>query len=392
MTIEPSFSQDAPSILIVDDTPANLELLAEVLRERGFEPRPVPSGKLALAAAQANPPDLILLDIRMPEMDGFEVCERLKADEKTRDIPVIFITALNEVADKVKAFSMGAVDYVTKPFQAKEIEARMRTHLGIRSLQRQLLAQNEILERLVAERTNELARANEQLRGAGQLKDDFLRMISYEIRTPANGLLGIGDLILDLCPETEDLNRYSTLFHKSSLRLRNLIEDALWIANMEKAPLKRERAISFLALLDQVRTSLPDMQISMDLGGMQTVFLQGDRTLLKRALETMILLAAAFSRDQYAVHVTGAEEPLFLRIQFDLDVLSLSTQAVASFFEIESLSRVESSAETLGLAPVVAYKIITMLGGKMRLVKGDGKTGYLEAVLLKESENDQPSF
>ena len=128
-----SDSEFTPSILIVDDTPANLELLFGIFAQ-GYEARPVTSGKHALAAAKVDPPDLILLDIKMPEMDGFEVCQRLKADEALKDIPVIFITALADTEDKLRAFSMGGVDYVTKPFQVDEILARVKTHLMIGTL------------------------------------------------------------------------------------------------------------------------------------------------------------------------------------------------------------------------------------------------------------------
>src|SRR5690349_22648271 len=112
-------SAHAPSkgnVLIVDDTPANLQLLAGLLRERGYKPRPVFTGAQALQAAATDPPDLVLLDINMPEMDGYEVCAQLKRDERLKDIPVIFISALTETLDKVKAFHAGGVDYVTKPF------------------------------------------------------------------------------------------------------------------------------------------------------------------------------------------------------------------------------------------------------------------------------------
>lgn len=213
---ETIFPHSTPSILVVDDTVANLDLLSGMLRERGYEPRPIPSGRLALAAARAEPPDLILLDIKMPEMDGFEVCERLKADEVLKDIPVIFTTALTDTAEKVKAFSLGAVDYVTKPFQVEEVEARVRTHLGIRSLQHQLRAQNANLELLVAERSSELAKALERVMDLSRLKNDFLRMISHEIRTPASGVLGLGELILDLCPASEERSRYDHLFKNAA--------------------------------------------------------------------------------------------------------------------------------------------------------------------------------
>ncbi|MBM3305818.1 MAG: response regulator [Candidatus Aminicenantes bacterium] len=143
-----SYSQK-PDILVVDDTPANLQLLASMLKERGYKTRPVPSGMLALQAALSDPPDLILLDIHMPEMDGYQVCQSLKADERLKDIPVIFISALTEVLDKVKAFSVGGVDYITKPFQVEEVKARVETHLEIRRLQQQLMRHNRQLGRLV---------------------------------------------------------------------------------------------------------------------------------------------------------------------------------------------------------------------------------------------------
>src|ERR687885_428119 len=133
------------NILVVDDAPANLRLLVGILQERGYEVRPVPNGKLALFAAQGRLPDLILLDIMMPEMDGYEVCSKLKADERTKDIPVIFVSAINDVLDKVKAFEIGGVDYITKPFQVEEVLARVETHLAIRNLQRNLQDKNEEL-------------------------------------------------------------------------------------------------------------------------------------------------------------------------------------------------------------------------------------------------------
>jgi sigma-B regulation protein RsbU (phosphoserine phosphatase) len=138
------------NILIVDDTPANLRLLSQMLAEQGYRVRPVPDGPLALAAAQAEPPDLILLDIRMPEMDGYEVCERLKLDAQTRDIPIIFISALDATQDKVRAFSAGGVDYVTKPFQAQEVLARVETHLTLREAQKQLQEANAKMARELA--------------------------------------------------------------------------------------------------------------------------------------------------------------------------------------------------------------------------------------------------
>src|SRR6478752_3535586 len=130
------------NILVVDDVSANLQVLTGMLKDRGYKARPVPNGKLALLAARKDPPDLILLDINMPEMNGYEVCRQLKADENLRGIPVIFISALNENLDKVNAFATGGVDYITKPFQMEELHARVETHLKIRRLQVELQEAN----------------------------------------------------------------------------------------------------------------------------------------------------------------------------------------------------------------------------------------------------------
>lgn len=145
------------NILAVDDTPANLKVLSEMLKEQGFKARAVPSGKLALQAARNNTPDLILLDINMPEMNGYEVCNELKKDEKLRDIPVIFISALNDALDKVKAFSSGGVDYITKPFQFEEVKARIETHLKLSRLKLELEEKNNNLEELVDKQVQEIS-------------------------------------------------------------------------------------------------------------------------------------------------------------------------------------------------------------------------------------------
>jgi sigma-B regulation protein RsbU (phosphoserine phosphatase) len=131
------------NILIVDDTPDNLRLLAQILRDHCYPVRVATSGEHALASVKMAPPDLILLDIKMPGMDGFAVCQALKADRATRDIPVLFISALDDVSDKVRAFAAGGVDYITKPFQGEEVLARVETHLALRNLQKQLERANQ---------------------------------------------------------------------------------------------------------------------------------------------------------------------------------------------------------------------------------------------------------
>ncbi|MEP6962192.1 MAG: response regulator, partial [Acidobacteriota bacterium] len=154
----------ARDIMVVDDNPANLRLLEDILRLEGHEVRSFPRGRLALAAVAAKPPDLMLLDINMPEMNGYEVCKQLKATEQGSRIPVIFLSALTDAEDKVKAFQAGGVDYISKPFQLEEIHARVETHLKLNLLMQTLALQNEHLEETVASRTRELAAANANLR------------------------------------------------------------------------------------------------------------------------------------------------------------------------------------------------------------------------------------
>lgn len=206
------------TIVVVDDIHANLHLLTEILSREGYSVRPVPNGALALSSISSAPPDLVLLDIMMPEMDGYEVCARLKADPNMRDIPIIFISALHEVFDKVKAFELGGVDYITKPFHPEEVLARVSTHLALNRLQRHLEEQNaelqtEIherknaesalsslnaeLEQRVAERTHELRDALETLQKTQEqliqsekmsLLVSLVAGIAHEINTP----IGVG--------------------------------------------------------------------------------------------------------------------------------------------------------------------------------------------------------
>jgi phosphoserine phosphatase RsbU/P len=147
-------------ILVVDDTPANIRLLAHMLTELGYKVRKATNGKMALEAIETLPPDLILLDINMPEMDGYQVCRQIKSNPTTADIPVVFISALDEIMDKLKGFHVGGVDYITKPFHLVEVQARVKTHISISQLQRELRHKNQLLE--------------EERARAGQIQADLL--------------------------------------------------------------------------------------------------------------------------------------------------------------------------------------------------------------------------
>ncbi|MGK7929393.1 MAG: response regulator [Spirulina sp.] len=151
------------NIVIVDDNPNNLRLLASLLHRSGYKVRPVPTGKLALSTTKLNPPDLVLLDINMPGMDGYEVCKKLKDDVTTSEIPVIFISALNETFSRIKGFEAGGIDYISKPFEFKEVLLRVSTHIQLYKFQQQLQEVNSLQSQELIEKNHQLQQANNEL-------------------------------------------------------------------------------------------------------------------------------------------------------------------------------------------------------------------------------------
>jgi signal transduction histidine kinase len=223
-------------ILIVDDTPANLDALSTVLSDVGYEIAIATSGEKALQLLQRRSPDLILLDVRMPGIDGFETCQRIKSNSKTQDIPIVFMTSLIDINNKIKGFNCGAVDYISKPFQEQEILARVKTHIQLR-----LLTQN--LEQQVAAQTASLRTANAALEKANISKRSFLSTMSQEIRTPIDDMLRITDRLQEqrygtLNPQqVEDLEKIE---HNGN-HLIALISNTLKLANIESGQLKLDR-------------------------------------------------------------------------------------------------------------------------------------------------------
>ena len=212
----------AGSILIVDDTPENLDLLVEILERCEYEVRVARSGRRALAAAAASPPDLVMLDINMPEMDGYEVCARLKADEETRDVPVIFLSVHDTAVDKVRAFQAGGADYVIKPFQAEEVLARVENQLKIARLQRELTAERE-----------EALKAREEALAASSAKSLFLANMSHELRTPLNGILGYVQLLGRDETLSPAQRQQLEVITRSGEHLLALINDVLSLSKIE---------------------------------------------------------------------------------------------------------------------------------------------------------------
>ncbi|GAK51052.1 response regulator receiver sensor signal transduction histidine kinase [Candidatus Moduliflexus flocculans] len=194
-------------ILIVDDQPANLEILFQLFEQTQFEISFASDGRTCLDIARTDHPDMILLDIMMPEMDGFDVCRRLKLQPDTCDIPIIFMTALSDTVDKIKGFELGAIDYITKPFHAQEVLARVNTHLTVQRLQRELSQKNL-----------ELQQALEREKELNQLKSRFISVASHELRSP-----------LTIISMTEKmLNRYADrMSEEKKLEQLHIIEDAV---------------------------------------------------------------------------------------------------------------------------------------------------------------------
>ena len=175
------FDAESGNILIIDDTPANLKILMSLLSEKGYKVRPMPSGKLALQGIHLDYPDLILLDIDMPEMDGYQVCQHLQENERTRGIPVIFVSSYEDVLDKVKAFEVGGVDYITKPFQAEEVLMRVQNHLVLYQLKKGLQEKTKYQDRKLAEQNAMLQQMNRELSGRlAQLQDAQLQLVQAE--------------------------------------------------------------------------------------------------------------------------------------------------------------------------------------------------------------------
>jgi len=282
------------TILIVDDVVKNIQILGKILHEQGYNVEFATSGKEALELANNTPYDLVLLDIMMPEMNGFEVCRTLKSNEKTKGIPVIFMTALSETEHKVTAFEIGAVDYITKPFQGSEVLARISTHITLSRLQSELREANKILEQKVDERTKQYLDANQELvernsqilkinedlivakekadqssrnlitkneeyeavneelrqtneelfiakvkaEESDRLKDAFLQNMSHEVRTPMNAIVGFSQMLVVSNDEPSKQEEYMGYINEGCDKLMEIITDVIEMSQIQANQIK----------------------------------------------------------------------------------------------------------------------------------------------------------
>jgi two-component system sensor histidine kinase/response regulator len=354
----------ANHIMIVDDNPANLKLLENMLVQQGHEVHSFPLGRLALAAAQRHPPDLILLDINMPEMNGYEVCERLKASENLSPIPVIFLSALNETQDKVKAFQCGGADYIAKPFQFEEVHARVDAHLSVYRLRQALQRQNDQLEQAVAERTRELAQANARLNLLDSSKNDFLRLISHEFRTPLNGILGIGEFLLLSAGADDDELR--EMFRQSRSRLLALLDDALLLTQIDaNSGDFHLRPVSLRAVVERAHTKAAELaefhKVAIALPAVNGELVHAEESLLERALHALLETAIKFSAEGGSLEIRQTCGTMILISRGK----TIPSQLLPGFFETFAIAEAGTAAGDIGLGPALASRILSLFGGSV---------------------------
>jgi two-component system sensor histidine kinase/response regulator len=224
-----TLNDTAPDIMIIDDSIDNLNLLTRILHRRGYQVRAFTNGASGLAAACTQPPDLILLDIMMPEMDGFMVCERLKSAEITRQVPVIFLSALSQTEDKLRAFQAGGVDYITKPFHHEEVLVRVENHLHLQSLHRQLAQANQVLQI-----------SNQALKMRNEELDAFAQTVAHDLKNPLGNVLGYASLLAEHYPQLNDADRSNAVecITRASLNMMGIIDGLLLLARVGSAEVK----------------------------------------------------------------------------------------------------------------------------------------------------------
>lgn len=260
-------------ILIVDDVPENLQLLFTMLTEQGYEVRRVLSGKQALQVVETEAPDLILLDIKMPELDGYEVCKILKADEKTKHIPIIFLSALNDTFDKVHAFEVGGVDYITKPFQIEEVVMRVENQLRLLKMQREIECKNR-----------ELTLLNEDL-------EAFSYRVSHDLKNKINIINGFSQLIADEFADNfpENVKEYFHYIYDEGQRMAEIIQDLLRLSKVQNL----EIDYSTFNLSDIVteivhRLNKENPHYHVDVIITPNLYGRGDYNLIKIVLENLL--------------------------------------------------------------------------------------------------------
>jgi signal transduction histidine kinase len=339
-------------ILIVDDTPDNLRVLSAMLTNRGYEVRKALNGQRAVASVQSKPPDLILLDIKMPEMDGYQVCQKLKANPDTCTVPIIFISALDDALDKVKAFTAGGVDYVTKPFQEAEVLARIEHQLRIQQLQKQLIAQNQ-----------ELIRSNREL-------EQFAYVVSHDLQQPLQSVTGFVKLLqLKYQDELDELaSDYLNRIHDSGNRMQRLIQDLLAYAQVGKQGIEFQPVDCNLVLqqvLENLRVAIAEKQVNLTYDPLPTI--AGNETQLVQLLQNLTSNAIKFVRPGVVprVHISALYQENQWCFGIHDNGIGIKSEHLQDIFEI--FQRIHSAQDYpgTGIGLATCKKIVELHGGQI---------------------------
>ncbi|MGB3491783.1 MAG: response regulator [Elainellaceae cyanobacterium] len=376
--------------MVIDDTPDNLRLLENLLSMHDYSVRLAPSGRLALMALQQTIPDLILLDIRMPEMSGYEVCQRLKADTHTREIPVIFISALQEGGDKTEAFDVGGADYITKPFQAEEVVARVRHQLRLVDLQHQLQHQQQLL----LAQNSQLQQARETADEANRAKSEFLASISHELRTPMNAILGFTQLVLGEGRIDMRTRDYLDIVNRSGEHLLALINDVLEMSKIEAGkvvlhvqPFDLRTLLRSLEEMISLRAQEKSLDLSIELDPNLPCYVEADESKLRQVLINLLGNAVKFThKGQVILRVKEVSKQVYASSDFPLLTDASTPSPICLSFEVEDTGvgiapdDVDTlfdpfvqtiagykSQEGTGLGLPISQRFVQLMGGTIRV-------------------------
>ena len=360
-------------ILIIDDIPDNIKVLQAILSSENYDISYALNGKDALILCISHSYDLILLDIMMPEMDGYEVCKCLKAKDKTRDIPVIFLTAKVDKESIVKGFEVGAQDYVTKPFNSRELMARVRTQLDLKIKNESLKFMNLQLEERVAARTMELQEMNKSLHEANSrletledAKNDFLSLMSNELREPLNGIVGFADM-LEFSVKNKTHLKYIRYIKQASENLIEVSDMALLLSALrcDRYHMTSE-SYSIKGLVEHAissaRERATERRISVDMNIAQDIQIKGDVRLLEMSLVKMLENAIEFAPVRSVVKIKTDMEGRKVKLSFCDDGPAFTSSEVDYVFRFFNADKGEAITDFERYSPgLVVVKLVMAL-------------------------------